>query len=322
MLMIGQQARRCVLVGVMLGLIIGAFDQRSVAAVTSCAGNDPAQPLLPGDAWIALASGERHWYAFRDEGDSTTIAVRMSVLPEHSAAFRVLTPDQFQHWEQGEKVEAVGAGTEPELFYHDLYWTGSFVQSGTYYVLVESTGQGLSNYKLTIRGDQISFPLQRFPIIGQVPACPTDNSELTSAPTAGQTDPALSVVSSPEEPLPPIGKPLAIGDGEVHWYAFRDEGDEASIQISANATPDVCLAFQIWTPEQLQRWRQGAEFRPVGQGTANPTLKVDLFWTGSFVKSGIYYVVVRRNSAVVSNTCIYTLMVTGDDVSLVMLPAP
>ncbi|MEZ4620690.1 MAG: hypothetical protein R2867_34985 [Caldilineaceae bacterium] len=57
-------------------------------------------------------------------------------------------------------------------------------------------------------------------------------------------------------------------------------------------------------------------FQPIGQGTANELLKADLFWTGSFVKSGIYYVVVQRDP-IAEGVCSYQLRVTGEDVSLI-----
>ncbi|MBX3015664.1 MAG: hypothetical protein KF832_29345 [Caldilineaceae bacterium] len=281
------------------------------------------QPLQPSEEmWVALADGERQWYTFRYEGDDLPITIRMTVLPAHSADFKVLTPAQFQRWTQGEPLEAVGAGTEPAQFYQDLYWSGSFVQSGIYYVLVESNGHGLSTYQLTLRGEQIVFPLPRFPIIGQAESCTTEPLAATLLPPSPLPTPAPAAsISSPESPLPPIGKPMTIAAGELHWYAFRDEGDESTIQIRADATPDLCLTFQVWTPTELHQWQQGMEVRPVGQGTANATLKADLFWTGSFVKSGTYYVVVRRNPAH-AGPCTYTLTVTGNDVSFVLPPTP
>jgi hypothetical protein len=124
------------------------------------------------------------------------------------------------------------------------------------------------------------------------------------------------VTSSAENPLPPVGQSWALRTDTTHWYAFRDEGDESSIQVRADATPDTCAAFQVWTPEQLRLWQLGETFRPIGQGTPNATLRADLFWTGSFVKSGIYYVIVKRAPAIAEN-CTYKLWVTGDDVSLV-----
>lgn len=226
----------------------------------------------------------------------------------------------------GEGLAAVGAGSEMKLFRNDLYWTGSFVQSGTYYVLVQSSGQGPSNYQITISGSGVSFPVLSFahPLPSSTDLAnhyPTGNRLPPPTPTPTPAIPNLGINSSAENPLPPIGKFSAIAPREVHWYAFRDEGDASTIQIRADAMPNTCLAFAVWTPDQLKLWQRGEEVTPVGQGTVNTTLKSDLYWTGSFVKSGIYYVIVRRNPAV-SGECTYKLTVLGDDVSLVLPMAP
>lgn len=301
------------------------LNRQTLLAQTVAPGADPMHPRFPVATWQALPKATSHWYAFRDEGDATPILVRMTVLPEHSASFWVLTTEEMRQWRRGEGLNAVGAGSEMKLFRNDLYWTGSFVQSGTYYVLVQNNGQEPSNYQITIDGSGVSFPVLSFtdPITtsATLPThYPTGNRLPPTALGTIATVPDLGASSSVENPLPPIGKLSAIVGNEVHWYAFRDEGDASTIQVSADATPDTCLAFAIWTPDQLRLWQQGGEVSPVGQGTANTTLKADLFWTGSFVKSGIYYVVVRRNAAVQSD-CTYKLTVLGDDVSLVMPPA-
>lgn len=308
------------LVGVLVVLLLFAGRRHALAV----AGDDPTRPLSPTGQWVTLEDDAQQWYAFRDEGDGTAITVRMTVLPVRGATFTVLTAEDVARRARGEPLTAVGAGSEISLFPNDLYWTGSFVQSGVYYVLVRSNGQGDSNYKLTIRGSGVSFPLRSFaqpqsPLINP-PSLYPGGSRLPSPPFApAQTTVTPQPFSSPEKPWPPIGKTVVIGAGELHWYAFRDEGDELSIQVNADATPDACLTFQVWTPEQLHLWQLGEEFRPVGQGTANAILKADLFWTGSFVKSGIYYVVAKRNPAMTSS-CSYRLTVMGDGVSLVLPP--
>lgn len=279
-------------------------------------GSDPTTALFPTDSWVALATGADHWYAFRDEGDGTAITIRLTVLPTEGAIFTVFTAEQAKQWAVDQTVIAVGAGTPLELFRNDLYWTGNFVQSGTYYVLVTSQDRGPSNYKLTISGQGISFPRLSFaqpasPLVGPQPPTLPIMPPMLPTPVPTMTEPA----SGPENPWPPIGKTMAIAVGETQWYAFRDEGDESSIQVRADATPDDCLAFQVWTPEELLLWQLGEEFRPVGQGTANLTLKADLFWTGSFIKSATYYVVVKRNGAA-RDSCTYQLAVLGDNVSL------
>ncbi len=310
--------------------VLSQLDQSFAADIcTYKDGNDPAHPFLPIDAWIALQDGDQHWYAFRDEGDSTAIAVRMSVVPSNGASFTILTSAQLSVWQQGEPVNPVGASAALPVLHDDQFWTGSFVQSGIYYVLVESRDLGLSNYMLSIQGSGVSFPLLSFtkshpPIASKVEACsevptPIQESTPTDSSTVEPTPIISSVVSSPDEPLPPIGRALPIQRGDMHWYAFRDEGDDGSIAIRATANPNHCIAFALWTPEQLALWRQNQEFRPVGQGTVNDQFNGDLFWTGSFVKSGTYYVVVERDAAVAGD-CTYQLRVTGEDVSLVMPP--
>ncbi|MEZ4861452.1 MAG: hypothetical protein R3C14_09100 [Caldilineaceae bacterium] len=312
---------RFILTSVLIATLYLLSGQVVLAAEIESGGNDPAHPFVPVDGWVTLPAGAHHWYAFRDEGDSTTIAVRLTVLPPASAAFTVLTAEQIHKWERGEEFQAVGAGTPFKLFNNDLYWTGSFVQSGSYYVLVESTGRSESYYKLTITGRQVSFPKVHMPRVEGSPTGSPDDLAVApeSTPLAFSPNITSTVTSSPENPLPPIGKLITITPGEVHWYAFRDEGDESTIQVRADATPDHCLSFQVWTPEELARWRLGGDFRPVGQGTANAALKADLFWTGSFVKSGTYYVVVERDPAV-RGPCSYQLTVIGNDVSLMLSP--
>lgn len=319
--------RRTLVHSALLVLLLGCWlvTSRQPLWAQTNAGADPAHPLFPTDAWLALPVGASHWYAFRDEGDDTPIVVRMTLLPEHSASFLVLTADEVNQWAHGAALSAVGAGSEMKLFRNDLYWTGRFVQSGTYYVLVKSNGQRLSNYQITIDGSGVSFPVRSFTQPSTAVALPNGYPTGNRLPPATldttPTVPNLGATASAENPLPPIGKLSAIALDDVHWYAFRDEGDASTIQIRADATPDTCLTFAIWTPEQFRVWQRGEEVKPVGQGTANPTLKSDLFWTGSFVKSGIYYVVVRRNLSVPGN-CTYKLTVLGDDVSLVMPPTP
>jgi hypothetical protein len=228
--------------------------------------------------------------------------------------------------QQGEPVAPVGAGAPLPAFHDDLYWTGSFVQSGIYYVLVESSGRGLSNYMLTIQGSNVSFPLLSFtrpqpPIANQVATCSNTDANLPPAPTLSPASvpPVEPPLSSPEAPLPAIGRVTTISSHERHWYAFRDEGDDAAIAMRATATPPACIDFALWTPEQLELWRQNIEFQPVGQGTVNQQFGGDLFWTGSFVKSGNYYVVVTPNPAQ-QGDCTYQLRITGEDVSLILPP--
>lgn len=324
---------------IFVGVALFGYPERTLANSFLCVegvGNEPTHPFTPIDAWIALQDGDQHWYAFRDEGDDTPIRVRLSVVPANGATFSVLTPAQVMAWRRGDVVAPVGAGSPSTVFDGDLYWTGSFVDSGIYYILVESSWRGLSNYMLSIQGDRVSFPLTSF--IQPLPPIATFGSEcsipvapnptatpVTAEPTGGRLPVATAtaassiIYSTPEEPLPPIGKSLPIQGDDVHWYAFRDEGDDGAIAIRATANPAHCIAFALWTPDQLRLWQQNIEFRAVGEGTVNEQMNGDLFWTGSFVKSGIYHIVVTHDPAIPGD-CTYQLRVTGEDVSLLLPP--
>lgn len=334
-----QLLQRIILSTVVLLIAFFSFDGRNLAVAETCPhhnGNTPTRPFVPIDAWIVLGDGNQHWYAFRDEGDGAEIRIRMSTQPENRASLRVFTATQMMQWLRGEAVNAVGAGTPLPVLNNDLYWTGSFVQSGIYYVLIESNDRGDSSYMLSIRGADVSFPLVSFsqPLPPKVNVCSEDN-ELpvdpvitplitpTATPIIIPTRPPVGTTevtrSSPQMPLPPVGREVQITNSETHWYAFRDEGDDGIIEINADTTPDRCLTFEVWTSAELQRWQRNEPVRPVGQGTPNTLLQFDLFWTGSFVKSGIYYVVVERDP-MASGTCTYRLRVTGEDVSLILPP--
>ncbi len=294
------------------------------AACITTSTNSPTTPYTPIDDWIPLQATEQHWYAFRDEGDDTAVTVRLKAEPANRVNFRLFTATQIVDYIRGKRVTGVGASAAEPALGGDAHWTGSFVQSGIYYILVQSdrlnerTHTTGYSYRITVSGEKVSFPLLSFtqptpPTADQI-RC-THGDLQTSPPTINPVPQALA--SSPEEPLAAVGRFVAIAPDARHWYAFRDEGDDAAIEIAADAIPADCLTFELWTPAQLGLWQRGEPFQPVGRGTPNALLKADLFWTGSFVKSGTYYVVVELNPAF-QGRCTYQLHVTGRDVSLIV----
>ncbi|MCB0109331.1 MAG: hypothetical protein KDE53_25585, partial [Caldilineaceae bacterium] len=136
---------------------------------------------------------EKQWYAFRDEGDQTSIAVRMQVTPGDRAFFEVLTPEEVNKWANGETFDPVGAGTKNADLGDDLYWTGSFVSSGTYYVVVTSRNLGDSEYTLSINGDDVSFPTAQ---VASPQAAPDANSA-----EMAQTQPAAAPAMNMQEQM-------------------------------------------------------------------------------------------------------------------------
>jgi len=277
-------------------------------------GSGPGTALSPAAGWVQLANGEKQWYAFRDEGDKASISVRMKVTPGDRAFFEVLTPEQVNKWANGETFDPVGAGTKNADLADDLYWTGSFVSSGTYYVVVTSRNFGDSEYSLSINGDDVSFPSAQMAVEPNAPATMAEAAQTEPVMTEQMGLEVAMTGSSAGTALAPVGDTMQIQPGQKQWYAFYDGGDGNSIQIRANAQPDNGLAFDVLTPDELRKWQQGVDFNPVGRGTENSDLKADLFWTGSFVKGGTYYIVVEP-SGLNAGPVTYSLTVTGQDVS-------
>ena len=304
-------------------LIVGAMALSGAGAALAAddagdAGSGPGTAMAPTDSWMQLANGEKQWYAFRDEGDQTSIAVRMQVTPGDRAFFEVLTPEEVNKWANGETFDPVGAGTKNADLGDDLYWTGSFVSSGTYYVVVTSRNLGDSEYALSINGDDVSFPTAQ---VASPQAAPDANSaemaqtQPAAAPAMNmQEQMAMMTGSSADTALAPVGDTMQIEPGQKQWYAFYDGGDGNSIQIRADAQPSSGLTFQVLTPDELRLWQEGLSYDPVGRGTENADLNADLFWTGSFVKGGTYYVVVEPSGLNAGPTT-YSLTVTVEDVS-------
>jgi len=112
---------------------------------------------------------------------------------------------------------------------------------------------------------------------------------------------------------------VSIAPGQDHWYAFRDEGDRESIEITLNVQPEDRASFKVVTQDDLRRWADGEKLVGVGAGTKNASMNDKLFWTGSFVKGDTYYVLVEGDNFIPST---YQLTISGKDVSFPTLAEP
>lgn len=112
---------------------------------------------------------------------------------------------------------------------------------------------------------------------------------------------------------------VSINPGQDHWYAFRDEGDRESIEITLDVQPADRASFKVVTQDNLRRWADGEKLVGVGAGTQNASMDDKLFWTGSFVKGDTYYVLVEGDNFIAST---YKLTISGKDVSFPTLAEP
>lgn len=338
-----------------VGLGLGNMGPVLAADEVGNVGNGPATASGPLPGWVTIENGGKHWYAFSDGGDQNEVKVRLAQLVSNRVAFEVWTSEQLRSWQNGDTFNAVGAGTVNKNLNDDLYWTGNFVASNTYYVVVNSRNFGPVDYQLNISGDDVGFPAKAdaaalgeadegvagdtagdAEIVAEATTVETEDGaiqEESAALVAEAATDALADDSSDEDETAaattesgthagvawsPTGETRSISFGEIHWYSFRDEGDTNTIVAELDASPNIGVLFEIWTDQQLQEWKNGEKFDPVGAGTENSALDIDRYWAGSFVRSGNYYVVVRH-SGLIGGSSQYNLTVTGDDVSYQVL---
>jgi hypothetical protein len=164
-------------------LAVAALLLQGTALAT--AGTGPDDALVPSASWVQLNAREDRWYAFQYTGDGSQIQSRLWAAPASSAAFSVWTPEEAQRWRLGLEVQPVGRGSTDPSAADVLIWSGSFTIPGTYYVVVEHTGN---------QPDAIYYLLQiSGPGVSLVTASPTATPRPAPAPAASRP----TVVTAP-----------------------------------------------------------------------------------------------------------------------------
>ena len=118
---------------------------------------------------------------------------------------------------------------------------------------------------------------------------------------------------------PPTGWQSVL-TGDSHWFAFLYAGDSSQIKVRMQVVPEGGAAFEVWTPELIERWGLGYEVEPIGRGSVDPFSSGDLVWTGNFSTPGTYYVVITHTGDQAAASY-YLLAVSGPGVS-VSAPTP
>ena len=120
--------------------------------------------------------------------------------------------------------------------------------------------------------------------------------------------------TGPDDALTADGSWAMLEPGEQVWYAFNYDGGESQIGVKMNASPSDGAQFNVTTPDQAQKWRDGGKLDHVGSGSKDQNVGADKSWSGNFNKGGTYYVLVehtgRRDMPVY-----YSLSIEGSGVS-------
>lgn len=124
----------------------------SVAEEPALTGATPQMSLSATGEWLVLAAGGRAWHAFEYGGGQSPLSVWLDAETDGGVSFGVYTPAQAEVWMSGGTVEPVGRGTLNPNEAADLFWTGNFVDAGTYYILVEHMGSFPTRYAVRVDG--------------------------------------------------------------------------------------------------------------------------------------------------------------------------
>lgn len=261
-------------------------------------GMGPDVAMSPGD-WAPVIAGEQHWFSFNYDGDGKAININLYAKPTNGAAFKVLTPDQAEHWRRTGEIKSVGAGSHNDATKSELFWTGSFKESGTYYVIVEHSKltREATWCKLSITGKGVTLP----------------GGAIAPVPAVVAPKPALGM--GPDATYLP-GQYQELREGVRTWYAFTYDrhATDPTIEIKLYSKHTEGLVFKIMTPSQVANWRSTGEIKWIGAGSKNSASSADLSWKGSFTTSGTYYVIVEH-SPTKGETAYGKLLITGEGVT-------
>ena len=132
----------------------------AVSSTATAAGTGPINAITTPQGWVTIIPGNTTWYAFQYPGGSSAgtgprVTIEMFTYPSTAAGYTVWTPQNVQAMLAGQSVTPVGLGSLNPNKANDILWSGSFIQPGTYYVVVNQIQPG--GYDLQITGHGLTF---------------------------------------------------------------------------------------------------------------------------------------------------------------------
>jgi len=317
---------------VLLIAVFGMLLAAAPALAETPLGAGPDNPMSPAGEWVELPVGAWHFYGFHEEGDGEDISVNMQMVPHYGTMFEIWSKEEVKKWADEVKFEPIGAGTfscdcKPEDEVGKMNWLGEFTASGDYFVVVKHKSGPASHYKLTVSGKEVSFP---FKVSAPVEAAPVSAPAVPAA--APVTEPVLAAGDTPATALSPTGDWVELPAGGETWYKFnyvadrgvKGDADPPMIKVIMYVDKPVDNArFDVWTQEEVNRLlaegedilgQDTSKGHCIGCGSENEFEKGDYSWSGSFLKSGVYYVRVQHTPCRCA-PAYYQLLVSGKTVS-------
>ncbi len=313
-----------------------AITDTATMAESAMGGTGPENALTPTDASVTLGACERRWYVFKYDYDSeaddpSNVIAELRIDEPGTLSFEVWSEQNVNQWRNGEDFTPTGAGT-PAFAINEgtsnrdrtlLRWVGGSRETVLYYLIVSNRTDAPANYRLTVTGPNVSFPAPAMATTTEM-----TGTMVTTDTVASPVETTMGGGTGPDDALTPTGQRTTLAAGEQRWYTFGygsdDEDDVSQAMAELRMAQPGSVSFEVWSQDDVNRWRNGEDFTPTGAGT--PAFAIGegddnrdrslLRWAGSSTASAIYYIIVQNNT---DGDAFYRLTVTGFTVSF---PAP
>lgn len=231
-----------------------------------------SQPLATSQP---LSAGGTQWISFEYSGGSEKIELWMDSAND-STAFAVWTPERLAA--EADEREPIGRGSANDYTPGDSYWTGEFVEAGTYYIEVQNPTESADTFSLYVQSDAVSV----HPIVEII-----SESAVSEINGGGGT---VTVAATPA-----LETWQALAPGETVWFTVGYGGDSEMIEVWAETTSSD-VSFALYNNDQYAN-----DADPVGRGSAEDYTPGDLYWTGNFTLPDTLHIAVTNNGTVTNS---------------------
>ena len=231
--------------------------------------------------------------------------------------FYILNDALLNDWRNGVEIDPLGSGTAIDDDELVIAWANRSAGAETFYIAVRNMRDVPTDYKLTVSGNGITFPLGN---LANTASAEAVAATVEPAAAAAQSD---ATVTEGNERLSVIGAPvgdwLEIAPRRVHGYqvnyhfAEAEDGSTSNVTVKLEMGEAEDVNFFILTPDLVNEYRNGEDIEPLGTGSPiNEDTETKLIWTSDTVGEEVLYVLVENNRDVPSY---YTIDISGSGIT-------
>ena len=298
----------------------------TAATVTESVATEPAStsgPRIvgtPTGEWLTIGprqfDGYQVLYQF-SEGEESFLYAELEMTEVGAVEFYILNDALLNDWRNGVEIDPLGSGTAIDDDELVIAWANRSAGAETFYIAVRNMRDVPTDYKLTVSGNGITFPLGN---LANTASAEAVASTVEPAAAAAQSD---ATVTEGNERLSVIGAPvgdwLEIAPRLVHGYqvnyhfAEAEDGSTSNVTVKLEMGEAEDVNFFILTPDLVNEYRNGEDIEPLGTGSPiNEDTETKLIWTSDTVGEEVLYVLVENNRDVPSY---YTIDISGSGIT-------